>query len=51
MCEGIFGTIGALVMDKNYQDEEVDLPIDTLILDLTRNNGEVDDNDLAVEAS
>ena len=28
MCGGISGTIGALDVDPDYQDEEVDIPID-----------------------
>lgn len=36
LCEGISGTIGNLVVDPTYQDETVALPIDTLVLDLTK---------------
>ena len=36
MCEGISGTIGALTVDPTYIDDEVDIPIDALVLDLAR---------------
>ena len=34
MCGGISGTIGALDVDPDYQDEEVDIPIDALVVNL-----------------
>jgi len=36
LCEGISGTIGALTIDPTYQEDEIDIPIDALVLDLTR---------------
>jgi transposase len=36
LCEGISGTIGALTIDPTYQDDEVDIPIDALVLGLTQ---------------
>jgi hypothetical protein len=36
MCEGISGTIGTLTVDPTYIDDEVDIPIDALVLDLAR---------------
>ena len=44
LCEGISGTIGALHIDPTYQDDEVDIPIDALVLDLTRVDDEEDDS-------
>jgi len=44
MCSGISGTIGSLVVDENYIKPHVDLPIDTLVLDLTKEVVEDDDN-------
>ena len=35
LCEGINGRIGSLTIDETFTDEEVDLPIDTFIVDLT----------------
>lgn len=46
ICKGIDGTIGNLIIDENYVPEQVSVPIDTLILDLTK-VGNVDD-DIAV---
>jgi hypothetical protein len=44
LCEGISGTsIGALTIDCTYQEDEIDIPIDALVLDLTRINEEEDD--------
>jgi hypothetical protein len=36
LCEGISGTIGDLKIDQTYQEEEIGIPIDALVLDLTR---------------
>ena len=41
LSEGISGEIGSLVVDKNYVDDSPDLPIDTLVVDLTREDVEV----------
>jgi hypothetical protein len=40
LCEGISGTIGDLKIDETYQEEEIDIPIDALVLDLARFNDE-----------
>jgi hypothetical protein len=41
LCDGISGTIGALVVDENYDKPTVSIPIDTIIIDL----GKADDED------
>ena len=43
ICEGISGEIGSLVLDEAHTDEMCDIPIDTLMLDLTVDQSEVDD--------
>ena len=43
LCDGISGEIGSLNVDENYVEEEVDLPIDTLVTDLTNEDNEVDE--------
>ena len=43
ICEGISGEIGSLVLDETHTDEMCDIPIDTLVLDLTVDQSEVDD--------
>ena len=35
-CKGISGTTGALAIDLTYQYDEVDIPIDALVLDIAR---------------
>ena len=40
ICQGIEGNVRALTIDKNYTPEEVELPIDTLIVDLTQEEEE-----------
>jgi hypothetical protein len=40
LCEGISGTIGDLKINETYQEEEIDIPIDALVLDLARFNDE-----------
>ena len=35
LCGGLSGTIGHLIVDPDYVDERVALPIDTLVQDLT----------------
>ena len=47
ICRGISGTMGELVVDKNYVAEQHDLPIDTLVLDFA--NQGVDDNETGVD--
>ena len=42
LCRGIEGKIGALKIDENYIPEETKLPIDTLVLDLTKESSEDD---------
>jgi transposase len=44
LCEGISGTIGALHIDPTYQEDEIDIPIDALVLDLARFDDEEDDS-------
>jgi hypothetical protein len=36
LCDGISGTMGALIIDPTYQEDEIDIPIDALVLDLAR---------------
>ena len=36
LCEGISGTNGALNIDPTYQEDEIDIPTDALVLDLAR---------------
>ena len=43
LCGGIDGRIGELNVDESYKDGEVSIPIDTLVVDLTRNGLEVDE--------
>ena len=43
ICDGISGKIGSLVVDETFVDESIDLPIDTLVVDLTRDDEFVDD--------
>jgi hypothetical protein len=45
MCEGVSGTIGDLTIDPTYQEEEIDIPIDALVLDLARIDDEGDDSE------
>ena len=33
-CEGIDGAIGSLIVDKNHQHENAELPIDTIVSNL-----------------
>jgi hypothetical protein len=42
LCEGISGTIGALIIDPTYQQDEIDIPIDALVLDLATINEKED---------
>lgn len=47
VCPAISGAIaGCLVVDETYKDEKVDLPIDTLVLDLTMEDDEEDEIDV-----
>ena len=39
LCGGIIDTIGSLVVDETNEDEEVDNPIDVLVLDFTKEDG------------
>ena len=46
ICDGIPGKMGELVIDPNWDDEIVSIPIDTLMVDLTQkmdNDGEMHD--------
>jgi hypothetical protein len=36
LCKGISGTIGNLVVDGTYQEDPVEFPIDTLLIDFTK---------------
>jgi hypothetical protein len=45
LCEGISGTIGNLKIDPTYLEEEIDIPIDALVLDLTQLDEEEDDSE------
>lgn len=39
LCEGISGTLPHLTIDQTVVDEQIDLPIDTLIVTLTNDDG------------
>ena len=43
ICGGLEGEIGSLNVDESWKDDEVSIPIDTVIADLTRNGSEVDE--------
>ena len=43
ICDGISGEIGSLVIDQNQTDDSYTLPIDTLVLDLTKEDFAVDE--------
>ena len=43
LCGGLEGSVGSLIVDESYKDGEVSIPIDTLVVDLTRNGLEVDE--------
>ena len=43
LCDGISGNIGSLVEDDDFTNEPVDLPIDTLVIDMTREGEESDE--------
>jgi hypothetical protein len=43
-CKGISCTIAALNIDPTYQGNEVDIPIDALVLDLARFDDEDGDS-------
>ena len=49
LCGGVEGQIGELIVDKTYKDGEVSIPIDTLVVDLTRNGVEMDEIGQPVE--
>ena len=38
ICHSLEGTVGSLIIDGNYTPEEFTLPIDTLVIGLTRDN-------------
>jgi hypothetical protein len=38
------GEIGSLVVDENYMPETVDVPVDTLVIELTRDVSDDDEN-------
>lgn len=39
ICGGLYGMIGDLIIDENWEDERVDVPIDTLVVNLTEEVG------------
>ena len=47
LCDGIFGTIGALVVDNTFGYKSVILTIDTIVVDLTK--VELDDSKFGPE--
>ena len=49
ICDRISGEIGTLVLDKTHTDEVCDFPIDTLVLDFTVDQSDVDDFGAVVE--
>ena len=49
VCQGIKGTIGELVVDKNYIPEPCEFPIDTLVLTINQDLNEDDENEVKVE--
>ena len=40
LCDGVSGEIGSLVRDEDFTNESVALPIDTLVVDLTKDDEE-----------
>ena len=40
LCDGVSGGIGSLVRDEDFTYEPVALPIDTLVVDLTKDDEE-----------
>jgi hypothetical protein len=44
LCDGISGPINALIVDPTYQDDEINIPIDALVLDLARVDEEDGEN-------
>ena len=49
VCWGVNGTIGELVLDKNYIPKPCEVPIDTLVLTLNKEAEEDDENEVEVE--
>jgi hypothetical protein len=45
LCEGISGTIVDLEIDATYQEQEIDVPINALVLDLARIDDEGGDSE------
>ena len=45
LCDGIYGNIGSLVEDDVFTNEPVDLTIDTLVIDMTREDTEGEERD------
>ena len=48
VCRGIEGTIGSLIVDKNYVPEPCEVPIDTLVLTVTKNTNNDYENEVEV---
>ena len=49
LYEGLSGEIGSLIVDDIYVAEQVDIPIDTLIVGLTKEEKELDEFGAAKE--
>ena len=49
VCCGLEGTIGSLEINENYVAEPCEVPIDTLVLTLSKTQEEDDDNEVDVE--
>jgi hypothetical protein len=45
LCDGISGTIGMLVIDGDYVEDAVAFPIDALVVDLSKLDDDVIDED------
>jgi hypothetical protein len=45
LCKGISGTIGNLKVNESYQEQEIDISIDALLLDLARIDDEGGDSE------
>ena len=40
LCRGIQGAVGSLTVNPNYVEDKVKLPIDTLVVDSTKDDGD-----------
>ena len=41
LCDGILGVMGDLDVDEDYVNEEVSIPIDTLVCHMTRGDDDI----------